>query len=84
VVMDREWMYKTSRLDQAYMDHVTKFIAPARRHRLSLKQKLTICPCKSCKNRLAHDDDTVKSHLVRYMVSSKITPFGSFTKKQRT
>ena len=26
-VMDREWMYKTSRLEQAYLDHVTKFIA---------------------------------------------------------
>ena len=64
--MDREWMYKTSRLHPAFLDHVTKFIAAAKRHRLSLKQELTICPCKSCKNLLAHGDDTVKSHLIRY------------------
>ena len=41
-------------------------IAAAKRHRLSLKRELTICPCKSCKNLLAHGDDTVKSHLIRY------------------
>ena len=65
-VMDREWMYKTSRLYPTFLDHVTKFIAAAKRHRLSLKRELTICPCKSCKNLLAHGDDTVKSHLIRY------------------
>ena len=65
-VMDKEWMYKTSRLDQAYLDHVTKFIAAAKRHRLSLKREHTICPCKCCKNLLLHEDYVVKSHLVRY------------------
>jgi len=65
-VMDKEWMYKTSRLDQAYLDHVTKFIATAKRHRLSLKWEHTICSCKSCKNLLLHEDYVVKSHLVRY------------------
>ena len=65
-VMDKEWMYKTSRLDQAYLDHVTKFLAATKRHRLSLKREHTICTCKSCKNLLAHGDDTVKSHLVWY------------------
>ena len=64
--MDREWMYKTSRLDPAYLDHVTKFIAAAKRDHLSLKRELTICPCKSCKNHLANGDDTVKSHLIQY------------------
>ena len=65
-VTDREWMYKTLRLDPAFLEHVTKFIAAAKRHRLSLKRELTIYLCKSCKNLLAHGDDTVKSHLVRY------------------
>ena len=45
---------------------MSKFVVAAKRHRLSLKQELTICPCKSCKNLLAHGDDTVKSHLIRY------------------
>ena len=64
--MDREWMYKTSRLEPAYLDQVTKFIAVAKRHRLSLKQEHTICPCKTYNNLIAHGDDMVKSHLVRY------------------
>ena len=64
-VMDREWMYKTSRLHLAFLDHVTKFIATAKRHRLSLKRDLTICLCKSRKNLLAHGDDMVKSHLIQ-------------------
>ena len=81
-VMDKEWMYKTSRLDQAYLDHVTKFIAAAKRHRLSLKWEHTICSCKSCKNLLLHEDYVVKSHLVRYGLS-RITPSGSFMGKQR-
>jgi hypothetical protein len=57
---------KTSRVDPAFVEHVTKFIAVAKRHRLSLKKEVTICPCKSCKNLYAHGDDTVKSHLVRH------------------
>jgi hypothetical protein len=64
VVMDREWIYKTSRLDPAFLDHVTMFIAVVKRHRLSLKQELTIYPCKSCKDLPVQGDDTVKSHLV--------------------
>jgi len=64
--MDKEWMYKTLRLDQVYLDHVTKFIAAVKRHRLSLKPEHTICPCKSCKNLLLHKDYVVKSHLVWY------------------
>jgi hypothetical protein len=64
--MDREWMYKTSRVEQAYLDHVTKFIATTKRHHLSLKWEHMICLCKSCKNLLAYKDDTVKSHLARY------------------
>jgi hypothetical protein len=64
--MDREWMYKTLRLDSTFLEHVTKFIAATKRHRLSLKRELTICPCKSCKNLYALVDDKVKSHLVRY------------------
>jgi hypothetical protein len=65
-VIDREWMYKTLRLDLAFQEHVIKFITAAKRHRLSLKRELTICPCKSCKNLLAHEDDTMKSHLIWY------------------
>ena len=29
--MDREWMYKTFRLDPSYLEHVTKFIAAAKK-----------------------------------------------------
>ena len=65
-VMDREWMYKTSRLHPSYLEHVTKFIAVAKRHRLGLKREHTVCPCKSYKNLLAQGDDMVKSHLVWY------------------
>ena len=59
-------MYKTSRLEQAYLDHVIKFIAVAKRHRLSLKWEHMLYPCKSYKNLLANGDDMVKSHLVWY------------------
>jgi hypothetical protein len=64
--MDKEWMYKTSRLDPSYLEHVTKFIAATKRHRLGLKREHTVCPCKSYKNLLLHEDNVVKSHLVRY------------------
>jgi hypothetical protein len=66
MVMDREWMYKTSRLDPSYLDHVTRFVATAKRHRLRLKREHTICPCNSCKNNFAHEDYVAKSHLIRY------------------
>ena len=59
-------MYKTSRLDPLYLEHATKFIVTTKRHRLNLKREHTICPCKSCKNLLLHEDNVVKSHLVRY------------------
>ena len=65
-VMDMECMYKTSRLDPSYLEHVTKFIADVKRHRLGLKREHTVCPCKSCKNLLLHEDNVVKSHLVLY------------------
>jgi hypothetical protein len=64
--MDMEWMYKTSRLDPAFLDHMTKYIATAKMHYLSLKQEHMIYPCKSYKNLLAYGDGMVKSHLVRY------------------
>jgi hypothetical protein len=64
--MDREWMYKTSWLDPSYLEHVTKFITAVKRHHLGLKREHTICPCESYKNLLLHEDNMVKSHLVRY------------------
>jgi hypothetical protein len=59
--MDKEWMYKTSRLDPSYLEHVTKFIAATKRHRLGLKREHTVCPCKSYKNLLLHEDNMVIS-----------------------
>jgi hypothetical protein len=35
--MDSEWMYKMSRLDPAYIEHLTKFISTTKSHHLSLK-----------------------------------------------
>ena len=32
---------------------------------MSRGEDLTICPCRSCKNKLPHDDDVVKYHLIR-------------------
>jgi hypothetical protein len=64
--MDREWMYKTLRLDPSYLDHVTRFVATVKRHRLRLKWEHTICPRNSCKNNFAHEDNVVKSHLIWY------------------
>jgi hypothetical protein len=65
-VMDKEWMYKTSRLDPSYLDHARKFVATVKRHRLSLKWEHNICPCNSCKNLLVHEDNVVQSLLVQY------------------
>jgi hypothetical protein len=67
--MDREgWMYKTPRLgnDLSFLGHVKKFVAAAKKHRLSLGQEHTICPCNSCKNKLLQEDNVVQSHLIRY------------------
>jgi hypothetical protein len=66
MVMDREWMYKTSRLHHSYLEHVTKFIAVVKRHCLGLKREHTVCPCKSYKNILLYEDNVVKSHLVQF------------------
>ena len=65
-VMDREWMYKKSRLDPSYLDHLRQFVAAAKRHCLRLNPEHTICPCNSCKNNLAHKDNMVQSHLIWY------------------
>jgi hypothetical protein len=66
--MDREWMYKTPRLDTdlSFLGHVRKFVTAAKKHRLSLGRELTLCPCNSYKNKLAQQDNVVQSHLVQY------------------
>ena len=64
--MDREWMYRTSRLDPAYLVQVKKFVPAAEKHRLSLKRSCIICPCNHSQNKLAKEDDVVQSHLVRF------------------
>jgi hypothetical protein len=66
--MDREWMYKTPRLgtDLSFLGHVRKFVAAAKKHHQSLGRELTICPCNSCKNLLAQEDNVVQSHLMWY------------------
>jgi hypothetical protein len=48
-------MYKTPRLgtDLSFLGHVRKFVAAVKKHRLSLGRELTLCPCNSCKNKLA-------------------------------
>jgi hypothetical protein len=67
--MDKEeWMYQTSRLDLSYLDHVRKFVATAKKHRLSLKKPRNICPCNRCQNKLTQEDDVTWSS----MVSSRI------------
>ena len=43
-----------------------KFVAAAKKHRVSRGVELTICPCRDGKNKLLHEDDVVKSHLIRY------------------
>jgi hypothetical protein len=65
--MDKEWMYKTSRLDPSFLDHVRKkFLAAVKKHRLSLGRERMICPCNSCKNLLAQEHNVMQSHLIRY------------------
>jgi hypothetical protein len=61
-------MYKTPRLgnDLSFLGHVKKFVAAVKKHRLSLGQERTICPCNSCKNKLLQEDNVVQSHLIRY------------------
>ena len=62
-----EWMYKWSRVnDPRYLDEVCKFVEAAKEHREGLRRKKTICPCGKCKNLLAHDDKTVRSHLIMF------------------
>ena len=63
--MDREWMYKTLRLDPSFLDLVRKKFLPfAQKHHLSLGRDRMICPCNSCKNLLAQKDNVVQSHLI--------------------
>jgi len=67
--MDREeWMYKLPRVsnDMAFLHHVRKFVAAAKKHCVSLGREGTICPCNSCKNNLLQEDNVVLSHLIRY------------------
>ena len=83
--MDREeWMYKIPRVsnDLAFLGHVRKFVAAAKKHRVSLGRERIICPCNSCKNNLLQEDNVVQSHLIR-MASSRTTPSGSITVKKQ-
>jgi hypothetical protein len=67
--MDRaEWMYKIPSVgnDLIFLQYVKKFIAAAKRHRLSLGRERTYCPCSICKNNLLHEDGVVQSHLIRH------------------
>ena len=61
-------MYNISRVDNdmSFLNHVTKFVAAAKKHRVSRGVELTICPCHGCKNKLLHEDDVVNSHSIRY------------------
>ena len=54
-------MYKIS-----FLNHVKKFVAATKKHRVSRAEELTICPCRSFKNKLLHEDDMVNSHSIRY------------------
>ena len=50
VIMDREeWMYNIPRVsnDLAFLGHVRKFIAAAKKHYVCLGQERIICPCNS-------------------------------------
>ena len=65
--MDREeWMYKLPRVgnDLSFLHHVTKFIAAVKKRRVSRGEELTICPCRSGKNKLLHEDNVMQSHLL--------------------
>ena len=61
-------MYNISRVDNdmSFLNHVTKFVAATKKHRVSRGVELTICPCRGCKNKLLHEDDMVNSHSIRY------------------
>jgi hypothetical protein len=51
----------------AYIGQVKKFVATARKHSLSAKWLgCIICPCSHYKNKLAHEDSMVQSHLGRF------------------
>ena len=62
----KEWMYKLPRVgnDLPFLHHVRKFVAAAKKHRVSLGQKRPICSCNSCKNKLLPKDNMVQSHLI--------------------
>ena len=63
-----EWMCKISRVGNvmSFLNLITKFVAAAKKHCVSRGVELTICPCRGCKNKLLHEDDVVKSHLIHY------------------
>jgi hypothetical protein len=66
--MDRKWMYKTPRLDNemSFVTNAKKFIAAAKKHRLSLGREETYCPCYKCENKYLLEDSDVLSHLIQY------------------
>jgi hypothetical protein len=61
-------MYKILRVgnDLTFMHYVRKFVAAAKKHRVSLGWEGTICPCNSCQNKLLHEDSVVQCHLIRH------------------
>ena len=64
--MDRvKWMYKILRVgnDLTFLHYVRKFVAAAKKHRVSLGREGTICLCNSCQNKLLHEDSVVQCHL---------------------
>lgn len=67
ISMDREWMYKISRLSPTFMVEVSKFINTAKKNALKEKLKGIHCPCSHCKNeRVWIQADEVKPPLVRW------------------
>ena len=62
----KEWMYKLPRVgnDLPFLHHVRKFVAAAKKHRVSLGREGTICLCNSCQNKLLHEDSMVQCHLI--------------------
>ena len=63
-----EWIYKIPRVgnDLTFLHRVRKFVAAAKKHRVSMGRERTICPCNSCQNKLLQDDNVVQSHLIRH------------------
>ena len=67
--MDREeWMYKLPRVsnDMAFLHHVRKFVAAAKKHCVSLARERTICSCNNYQNKCLQEGGVVQSHLMRH------------------